>query len=681
MPTWTTPAPLVPNGAAPHGSPILVPFEAEIWCFWVNRDANDATRYNIAYTKTNQTGWDAMSFVDDTVRNPDTGAIESSPSTVKKYDVHPVGKSQQPFIGAAVLGPDLHLVFTAINTANGIPQLRHLKLGTQTGGAWVLLPDTPAQGIAGGLNLISFNAQLALAWLDGNGARMGAIYRGNAQWEMIQMPNESPAVRPGSAMATVTEGSSLHLLTFSPGEYANVIDFVVNFSGQPPQPVVRQESIPMGFSADALSASSFQEFIFWVLHNPATGRFKIMQYSQGRNLKEIIGLDARAATIPAIQVAKNACYCVWLDTTTRTLTYSIKTALIMPVTMNRWMTGLGDDLSINRLTIPGTHDSGAVSRTPYVGCHMTTIQQQLENGIRYFDLRAGYGFLSNKSKPVVHHAVYSIFARKPGTHPLDIRSHFDDLEIEDVFKTFYEFLDKNPGEGLIVQIKRDNFDEDKKVLKDAELMKLANDIWELIQLRPSAWILTNSLPTLGQLRGKIQLVRRFVHGITPDQSQLHETYGIPVAKVWVDKAKDDLIRTSSDFTIRLQDYFDLTSTDGVEPIGAKWALVEQMLNAAWLAGQAGATAVDASTWFINFSSGMSFPRKDFPLGYQAHSVATGFFYGSWSPLADPYGVNGHLLKYFNHPARQKGGHGTIVMDFPEQPVDLIPALVRSNFAD
>lgn len=57
-----------------------------------------------------------------------------------------------------------------------------------------------------------------------------------------------------------------------------------------------------------------------------------------------------------------------------------------------WMSGLDRKLSICKIAIPGTHDSGSYS--PWLGggarCQNRTIRQQLRDGIRHLDLRVGW---------------------------------------------------------------------------------------------------------------------------------------------------------------------------------------------------------------------------------------------------------------------------------------------------
>lgn len=58
-------------------------------------------------------------------------------------------------------------------------------------------------------------------------------------------------------------------------------------------------------------------------------------------------------------------------------------------TLNRsaWMKGLTDDVPVCRLTIPATHDSGALLGGEALQTQDISIREQLEAGVRGFDIR------------------------------------------------------------------------------------------------------------------------------------------------------------------------------------------------------------------------------------------------------------------------------------------------------
>ena len=53
-----------------------------------------------------------------------------------------------------------------------------------------------------------------------------------------------------------------------------------------------------------------------------------------------------------------------------------------------WMSGLSDDIYLNEVNLPGTHDSASIGThiNPYV-CQSETLTSQLNGGVRFFDIR------------------------------------------------------------------------------------------------------------------------------------------------------------------------------------------------------------------------------------------------------------------------------------------------------
>ncbi|WP_228453080.1 hypothetical protein [Chryseobacterium sp. CH1] len=70
---------------------------------------------------------------------------------------------------------------------------------------------------------------------------------------------------------------------------------------------------------------------------------------------------------------------------------SYKMAAAVPVQMNSWMAGLQDNISLSKISIPGTHDSGARIDAPVVSGTAKTqdlsIAEQLNAGVRFLDIR------------------------------------------------------------------------------------------------------------------------------------------------------------------------------------------------------------------------------------------------------------------------------------------------------
>lgn len=142
-----------------------------------------------------------------------------------------------------------------------------------------------------------------------------------------------------------------------------------------------------------------------------------------------------------------------------------------------WMTQLSDDLYLYELSIPGTHDAGTgQSVPPGLGkCQNFGIRQQLEDGIRYFDIRVD--------------------------EEMDIRHNSVDCQIDfaDVWNDFTSYLKEHPGETIIMQL--NSHDDDDKIITSLSPYLDSDDA-----------LTVNSIPTLGEARGKVVLFRRFREG-------------------------------------------------------------------------------------------------------------------------------------------------------------------------
>ncbi len=139
-----------------------------------------------------------------------------------------------------------------------------------------------------------------------------------------------------------------------------------------------------------------------------------------------------------------------------------------------WMTALSDDLYLYEISIPGTHDSGTGE---FVGagmskCQNYNIMQQLNDGIRYFDIRVD--------------------------EEMDIRHGITDCDIDfkDVWNDFTLFLKEHPGETIIMQL--NSHDEDDEIAKSLSEYFKSDNIWT-----------SKSIPRLGEVRGKVVLFRRY----------------------------------------------------------------------------------------------------------------------------------------------------------------------------
>lgn len=156
-----------------------------------------------------------------------------------------------------------------------------------------------------------------------------------------------------------------------------------------------------------------------------------------------------------------------------------------------WMASIPDETVISEITMPGTHD--CASLWPQLGfitkCQALTIAQQLNIGARYLDIRLG---AEDGALKLFHGFT------KCRTSPLPWA---DQIDLADVLNDCFAFLDAHPGETILFAVKQEHGDETAAEF-DAMVQNYVNQ-------NPERWLLTESLPTLGEARGKLVLLRRY----------------------------------------------------------------------------------------------------------------------------------------------------------------------------
>lgn len=157
---------------------------------------------------------------------------------------------------------------------------------------------------------------------------------------------------------------------------------------------------------------------------------------------------------------------------------------------SNWMSAISGETKITAINIPGTHDSAtanadanAVSKTQSL-----SITGQLYAGVRYFDIRlkkSGNQFYS------VHSVVYN---RK------DVGLFGEKLTADDIIADFKAFLEKNPGETVLMLLKEEN---------SGSGTDFYTGFYEkYIAAEPGLWYVRNDhIPTLDECRGKIVVLR------------------------------------------------------------------------------------------------------------------------------------------------------------------------------
>ena len=179
-----------------------------------------------------------------------------------------------------------------------------------------------------------------------------------------------------------------------------------------------------------------------------------------------------------------------------------------------WMSYVDGNKFLDELSIPGTHDSGTCSvdndtepQSSQAKCQQDYISTQLLEGVRYFDIRLGKG----ENPGIDHGACYLL--KKDGNF----------MHLSDVIGYFNTFLSENPTEALIMLVSRGN--------DEATDESLTTALGKVFDENPNLFYTSSRIPTLGEVRGKIVLLRRF--GLAGNSVSSH-TWGLDLTQ-WDDK--------------------------------------------------------------------------------------------------------------------------------------------------
>jgi 1-phosphatidylinositol phosphodiesterase len=161
----------------------------------------------------------------------------------------------------------------------------------------------------------------------------------------------------------------------------------------------------------------------------------------------------------------------------------------LPYIWKNWMGELSDTLSLNQITIPGTHDAGADKHTsglgfataPYVIAQDFSIPNQLNLGVRALDIRLSY----EDGDLIVHHSSFSL-----------------NKNFKDVLHYCVTFLNDHPSETIILMIKQEH--------SDVSDVDFSERVYHQIEDRGLYnFFIHDRVPKLGEVRGLIYIVRRF----------------------------------------------------------------------------------------------------------------------------------------------------------------------------
>lgn len=332
-----------------------------------------------------------------------------------------------------------------------------------------------------------------------------------------------------------------------------------------------------------------------------------------------------------------------------------------------WMARVPDWTPLALMNIPGIHDAATwnfsqansdsiwqdvnpaddVPPADYFRCQEASMAAALEAGVRFFDLR---------------YAIDPTYTQLVFWHSQALLSEV--ATMADVMYAFYAWLDQHPTETVLL-----SFQYEGSTLPNA-----SNNASVQLQLfdiltSPAAqrYILQtkDELPTLGQARGKIVLIRRF------DMDQVAPGYeaalpGLHMSPaLWTDDdANITLVYNAArNLTAYIEDYYEpdnLVEQSAAVNIAAKYnATTAHLLMAA--------SPLHRDSLFISFASAEHTAND--PV-VTPQTMALGFGNES-TPLG---GVNQQLLAFLPRLRGQRVG--IVVLDFWDQPSGLVEAIVN-----
>ncbi|KAI0875067.1 PLC-like phosphodiesterase [Hypoxylon argillaceum] len=342
-----------------------------------------------------------------------------------------------------------------------------------------------------------------------------------------------------------------------------------------------------------------------------------------------------------------------------------------------WMAGLPDAMPLAHLTIPGTHDAatwnytqetqdGLSSATRCDGttalparvyrCQRLSIADALEGGIRFFDLRFAADPLDASARLAFWHGPALLSAT---------------ASVEDVLFGLFAWLDAHPGEAVLASLQYERGTR-ANATSDARVQRLLFDALTSEAAARHVHQGKGVLPTLGEVRGKVVLFRRFDLDMLPPAFEARIP-GLHMAPAkWLDNgAAFELVFNETGGAAGkafIEDFYHPGDYGPVaDNIEAKFAAVEGHLQSA--------AAGDFESLFVTFTSGthVEVDPPVYPVVMALGSAAAGTGDVGGTPALP--GVNHRLLGLL---ASMKGKRlGIVVMDFFEEPGGLVDLLLDS----
>ena len=610
MPQWTTRGLLFPTGSASNAStpvkPAIASFQGEIYCLFLGQDSH------LYWTHWNGTSWawpQAFGFTE---------------------------ASGYPSLG--VYDGELHALINVINTQgeNCEHDLLHYQLNVAAN-KWEALNYAPRFRSAGPATLVDHNGSLCCIYNSADAAERRlevatwtAAPRPTGIWKFQARLNDHYTYGEPSVFSLQKE---LRVLYVS----QNAIDKIKQVRLDKNWNVV-EEDPPAHSSRFGLSASSIDQYgqglAFMVFQaNTDTGEIGVCTYLCG-NWQPQQWPKIFSISTPAITIANDRVVMVWNERDTRNLAWADAQA-VADFSLETWMDRLqNDNQPLSSFSIPGTHESCSITWAPFVSCQTLSITQQLNAGIRAFDFRLG---INEENVLQLYHGKV-----------------FLDFTFDQILAELTIWLDTHQTEALIVQIKNEGSPSPPDI-------SFPTEVYNKI-IKAGNWALDYRIPNLRDIKGKIQLLRRFPNLPIPTKQ-----FGIDVTP-WPDNRSGPLHRSGLVQDIWVQDLYEpLTSSSESAILDEKYAEIQKYLNNA-------RTNTTAGRWFLHYIS--------------ASKIASVYLLSPWNfarglyVFEDPSGnflkgMNERTLDYLRN-VQGPATYGVIMQDFTEIKPELNMNIICSN---
>lgn len=119
----------------------------------------------------------------------------------------------------------------------------------------------------------------------------------------------------------------------------------------------------------------------------------------------------------------------------------VKDTVQPDVYLTEWMSYIYDDAPVTDIAIPGSHDSGCIEMPYYGATQDLTFAEQLDRGVRYFDIRVN----DKGGDLVIYHSIVN------------------GVDFEGVLRDIDAFMDAHPSEFLVLDFSHFKNDSEEKV--------------------------------------------------------------------------------------------------------------------------------------------------------------------------------------------------------------------------